>query len=123
MKYAIRLFVTTLILHCVCTGAMAQIHVTTDSNADGTSESEDKIDTLAAINKLTPEEEAAGWQLLFNGQDLKGWHNFKRDTIRPGWQVLNGALVCVDPHNAGDLCTEGQVSFRNIKNRPIPVEK
>ncbi|MCF7975120.1 MAG: DUF1080 domain-containing protein, partial [Phycisphaerae bacterium] len=72
---------------------------------------QDKIDTLAAINKLTPEEETAGWKLLFTGQNLDGWHNFKSDTIRPGWKVLNGALVCVDPHDAGDLCTGDQFDW------------
>jgi hypothetical protein len=28
---------------------------------------------LAADNELTPEEKAAGWQLLFNGRDHDGW--------------------------------------------------
>lgn len=59
----------------------------------------------AKPNTLTEAEKAAGWQLLFNGQDLTGWRNFKRDTIRPGWQVKDGALVCADPKNAGDLIT------------------
>jgi hypothetical protein len=25
--------------------------------------------------------------------------------VRPGWQVKDGALVCADPHNAGDIVT------------------
>jgi Domain of Unknown Function (DUF1080) len=57
----------------------------------------------AAPNTLTEAEKAAGWQLLFNGTDLTGWSNFKKTTIKPGWQVKDGQLVCVDPHNAGDL--------------------
>ena len=31
----------------------------------------------AKPNTLTETEKAAGWQLLFNGSDLKGWSNFK----------------------------------------------
>jgi len=62
-------------------------------------------------NTLTPEEKAAGWQLLFNGEDLSGWHNFKSQKIRAGWQVRNGTLACIDPHNAGDLCTDGQYDW------------
>ena len=54
----------------------------------------------APINTLTAAEKAAGWKLLFNGQSLDGWSNFKKQTIKPGWQVTNSALVCVDPHNA-----------------------
>jgi Domain of Unknown Function (DUF1080)/Peptidase of plants and bacteria len=57
------------------------------------------------INTLTDEEKAAGWKLLFNGTDLAGWHNFKREGVRPGWQVKDGALVCADPHDAGDIVT------------------
>ena len=39
----------------------------------------------AALNILSKEEAAAGWKLLFNGTDLSGWHNFKKDTVQPGW--------------------------------------
>jgi len=56
-------------------------------------------------NALTPTEKAAGWKLLFDGKSLKGWSNFKKTDIKPGWQVKDGLLVCVDPHNAGDLVT------------------
>ena len=59
-------------------------------------------------NTLTQSERAAGWKLLFDGTDLNGWHNFKKDGVRPGWQVRDGALVCVDPHNAGDIVTSNQ---------------
>lgn len=59
-------------------------------------------------NTLTAGESVAGWKLLFNGKSLDGFSNFKSDRIRPGWQVVDGALVCVDPHDAGDLATAGQ---------------
>ena len=64
-------------------------------------------DALVA-NTLTDAEKATGWQLLFNGTDLSGWHNFKSAGVRPGWQVKDGVLVCADPHNAGDLVTSNQ---------------
>lgn len=56
-------------------------------------------------NTLTDAEKAQGWKLLFNGTDFSGWHNFKATGIKAGWQVKDGALVCVDPHNAGDIVT------------------
>ncbi len=56
-------------------------------------------------NTLTPEEQAAGWVLLFDGKSASKWHNFKKDGIRSGWQVQDGSLVCVDPKNAGDIVT------------------
>ncbi|HTL59501.1 MAG TPA: DUF1080 domain-containing protein [Candidatus Limnocylindrales bacterium] len=57
------------------------------------------------INTLTDAEKAAGWKLLFDGKDFNGWHNFKKEGVQPGWQVKDGALVCADPHNAGDIVT------------------
>jgi len=68
-----------------------------------------------AINTLTTEEKAAGWQLLFNGKDFEGWHNFKGEGVRSGWQVKDGALVCVDPHNAGDIVTTGKYSWFELQ--------
>ena len=58
-----------------------------------------------APNQLTDEEKKAGWKLLFDGKTLDGWHNFKKDTVRPGWQVKDGTLACVDPKDAGDIVT------------------
>jgi hypothetical protein len=56
-------------------------------------------------NQLTDAEKQAGWKLLFDGKSFTGWHNFKQKDVRPGWQVKDGALVCVNPRRAGDLVT------------------
>lgn len=57
----------------------------------------------SSLNTLSPAEQAAGWKLLFNGKNLDGWSNFKKQGVKPGWQVKDGTLACVDPHNAGDI--------------------
>jgi hypothetical protein len=67
------------------------------------------------INTLTDVEKAAGWKLLFDGQSLAGWHNFKREGVRPGWQVKDGTLACVDPHNAGDIVTSNQFDWFELQ--------
>ncbi|MBC7770990.1 MAG: DUF1080 domain-containing protein [Pyrinomonadaceae bacterium] len=59
----------------------------------------------ASKNTLTDAEKQAGWKLLFNGKDFTGWHSFKRQDVMPGWQIKDGVIICADPHNAGDLCT------------------
>src|ERR1700719_1888546 len=53
-----------------------------------------------ADNQLTDDEKKAGWKLLFDGTSFHGWHNFKRDDVRSGWQLKDGTLTCVEPHNA-----------------------
>jgi len=69
----------------------------------------------APINSLTKQEEADGWQLLFDGKDFDGWHNFKNDGVRPGWQIKDGALVCVEPHNAGDIVSTGKFDWFELQ--------
>jgi hypothetical protein len=69
----------------------------------------------ANANTLTDAEKAAGWKLLFNGKDFTGWHNFKRPDVRPGWEVKDGALVCADPHNAGDIVTADQFAWFDLQ--------
>jgi hypothetical protein len=66
-------------------------------------------------NTLTAAEKSTGWQLLFDGNSLNGWHNFKKDGVRPGWQIKDGTLVCVDPHNAGDLVTSNQFQWFELQ--------
>ncbi|MCB0637946.1 MAG: DUF1080 domain-containing protein [Lewinella sp.] len=46
-----------------------------------------------ALNTLTEAEQAAGWQLLFDGQTTNGWHNYLADTIGESWIVEDGALT------------------------------
>ncbi|SPE57213.1 conserved exported hypothetical protein [Verrucomicrobia bacterium] len=67
------------------------------------------------INTLTEQEKAAGWKLLFNGKDFTGWHNFRRPDVRPGWEVKDGALVCADPHDAGDIVTSDQFDWFELQ--------
>src|SRR5208337_1356566 len=72
-------------------------------------------DPASEINTLTPAEQAAGWILLFNGKDFSGWHNFKREDVRPGWKVEDGELVCADPHNAGDIVTSNKFDWFELQ--------
>jgi hypothetical protein len=58
------------------------------------------------VNQLSEEEAKAGWKLLFDGKSFDGWHTFGQEGVRSGWQVKDGNLTCVDPHNAGDLATK-----------------
>ena len=66
-------------------------------------------------NTLTSAEQTAGWKLLFDGQSFAGWHNFRQDGIRPGWQVQDGCLVCVDPKQAGDIVTTGKFDWFELE--------
>lgn len=58
----------------------------------------------SAMNTLTPQEQQAGWKLLFNGKTLDGWRNYKKTTVGPGWTVVDGVLTR-SGDNAGDIVT------------------
>ena len=67
------------------------------------------------MNVLSKDAKAAGWKLLFDGRTTKGWHNFKAEGVRPGWKVVDGALTCADPHNAGDIVTNEQYDWFELR--------
>ena len=51
------------------------------------------VDAKAA-NTLTPEEKAAGWRLLWDGQTSKGWRSvWSLDFPAKGWLIHNGMLT------------------------------
>ena len=56
------------------------------------------------LNRLTPEEQAAGWHLLFDGDSLDGWTTSGN---LDAWRVEDGAIRCV-PNNGWWLRTEDQ---------------
>jgi hypothetical protein len=51
--------------------------------------------------------ENAGWKSLFDGKTTKGWHNFNKKDVSPGWKVENEMLV-MSEKGAGDLVTDGE---------------
>jgi hypothetical protein len=70
---------------------------------------------LQGANSLTAEETKAGWKLLFDGKSTQGWHNFKAEGVRPGWQVKDGLLICAEPENAGDIVTKEKFDWFELK--------
>lgn len=72
----------------------------------------------AQVNALAPDEESAGWQLLFDGTTFNGWRGLGRDTVPSAhWVIQDGTIhkrpsgqvpVQADgqPTEGGDLMTE-----------------
>jgi hypothetical protein len=59
------------------------------------------------IHTLTPEEKAAGWQLLFNGKDLSNFRMFRSDKEPDaGWKIENGVLKKVANVHGGNIVTK-----------------
>ena len=59
-------------------------------------ESASGLDSLGTVaqseNALSPEEQAEGWILLFDGQSMQGWRAFNGDTTPANWIIEEGAM-------------------------------
>ena len=67
--------------------------------------------TSTHMNQLTAREQQDGWKLLFDGKTTNGWRNYRKQTIGPGWTVVDGILTR-SGENAGDIITVDQ--YRNF---------
>jgi hypothetical protein len=69
-------------------------------------------------NQLSKKEKEQGYALLFNGQNLDGWHSYLKDQPGSGWSVKNGAIAFnPDSGSGGDLTTD-----KEYKNYVLELE-
>ncbi|MCI7009776.1 MAG: DUF1080 domain-containing protein, partial [Parabacteroides sp.] len=99
----------TAVIACGCTGNQAQ-------KANGPVPEETAAVEQPAINQLTAQEQADGWQLLFDGKTTKGWRGAHMERFPDhGWIVKNGELIVLasdgaESTNGGDIVTEEEYS-------------
>ncbi|MEO6095993.1 MAG: DUF1080 domain-containing protein [Fibrobacteria bacterium] len=68
-----------------------------------------------AVNTLSQAEEAQGWQLMFDGKSLTGWHSFKMAAISEnGWIIKDSSIYLRGPA-VGALLAPEAFSFRNFE--------
>jgi hypothetical protein len=67
-----------------------------------------------AENTLTAKEKQQGWQLLFDGNDMSQWRNFKKDGLNPEWVAEDGTMKLTG-EGGGDILT--RKTFRNFDLR------
>src|SRR4051794_40632824 len=66
--------------------------------------------TSQPLNTLSRAEKKAGFQLLFDGNDLSQWRSYQKQEVK-GWAAEDGLLVCTG--GGGDLITREQ--FRSFE--------
>lgn len=68
-------------------------------------------------NTLSAAERSAGWQLLFNGENLEGWHKYGGTTPGSGWKVNEEGSLYLDiaEEDGGYIVTDE--SFDNYELR------
>lgn len=67
------------------------------------------IDVDPPINTLTPQQEAAGWELLLDGENpADHWRGYNQDDLPNGWQIIDGGWLALEESGAGDIITREQ---------------
>jgi hypothetical protein len=64
-------------------------------------------------NKLTKQEKAEGWVLLFDGKTTEGWRNFNSDDTNLAWHVVDG---CLQATGVGDDANGYIVTDKEYEN-------
>ncbi len=57
------------------------------------------------INRLSADERAAGFELLFDGKSLSRFKGYNRDDVPSGWSASEGELIFTPGLQGGDLST------------------
>jgi len=67
-------------------------------------------------NALSAQEQAEGWQLLFNGKDLSGWKTTRGSLPEEEWQVVRGELsIRPDVKSHRDIISDQQYTNFDLR--------
>ena len=75
-------------------------------NSDNTDKATDNDTTKTEEKTVTTKE---GYESLFNGESLDGWHGFNKTGEVDNWEIENGAMVCLGAApdaSGGDLVSD-----------------
>ncbi|MFD2037603.1 DUF1080 domain-containing protein [Belliella marina] len=64
----------------------------TEKKAESSEAIENEPLEVKQDNTLTEEEKAAGWMLLFDGENVDGWRAYNGDTFPDGWTIEEESL-------------------------------
>lgn len=72
------------------------------------------------VNTLTQQEKQDGWQLLFDGNNLNGWHSYLEKAPGKDWKAEDGAVYLDKNENSvykdyADLTTDAEFENFDLK--------
>lgn len=75
------------------------------------------------LNTLSPAEKNEGWQLLFDGKSMAGWHSYGKKSSGNGWSIRNNALF-LDPakKDTGNQVHEDLVTADEYDNFALKLD-
>lgn len=81
-------------LKIIAAGFIAAAFIGCNNSASTQKDDNDtsKPKTEMTINKLSDTEVKEGWQLLFDGQTMNGWHKYGGKPVGSAWKVADGTF-------------------------------
>ena len=97
-------------------------------NNDSSSDKKEGNDTVRSTTEttttttLTDQEKSDGWQSLFDGQTIKGWHKYGGAPVGAAWKVEDGVIYLDTSSkkdwqtaNGGDIATDEEFENFDLK--------
>ena len=69
----------------------------------------------ASENALTEKEKSDGWEILFDGKTINGWHSYGKDKAGIDWKVIDGAIM-LEPVKEGQKKDGGDIVTDKDRN-------
>jgi hypothetical protein len=68
-------------------------------------------------NVLSASEKSAGWQLLFDGSSVTGWHSYNKPALGKAWEAKDGTLHITNHEGdgGGDATTDDEYGDFDLK--------
>lgn len=63
-----------------------------EKTADSVTSTQTVHNDSLVLNSLSVAEKSAGWELLFDGKSIKGWHKYGTDSIGKAWVVNDNSI-------------------------------
>lgn len=79
-----------------------------------------ELNVNSSINTITDKEKNLGWELLFNGRNLKGWHGYNGKDASACWRVKEKSLEVFT--EGGKEKAVGLVTNKSYKNFVFSIE-
>jgi hypothetical protein len=82
----------------------------------------DAASSCEGVNSLTAAEKAAGWELLFDGKTMGGWHGYNGQSLK-AWMIEDCALKTVGTEgNYGSDLRADLATDRELTNFEISID-
>lgn len=82
---------------------------------------EETTEAKVAVNALSEAEVAEGWELMFDGAEIKNWRNYGTETIGGAWKVDDSSLH-LDASNKEDWQVQGGGDILFVNNEGVARE-